>query len=145
MGHFWMETTEKEWLNKFFSIGNREIDGRPLYKYRLTSAEYENLRQVLAGRCLGPDSLDDLLSDFGFRMLFVFFATEWYKREYSGGTWRWEDIFSRFTRKTVRNVIWVVLGDEKINPKGGKVINITGEQLSRLYQSFIQDRDDRSR
>ncbi len=104
MGHFWMETTEKEWLNKFFSIGNREIDGRPLYKYRLTSAEYENLRQVLAGRCSGPDSLDDLLSDFGFRMLFVFFATEWYKREYSGGTWRWEDIFSRFTRKTVRNV-----------------------------------------
>lgn len=48
-------------------------------------------------------------------------------------------------RETVRNVIWVVFGDEKINPKGGKVINITGEQLSRLYQSFIQDRDDRSR
>ena len=48
-------------------------------------------------------------------------------------------------RETVRNVIWVVFGDKKINPKGGKVINITGEQLSRLYQSFIQDRDDRSR
>lgn len=48
-------------------------------------------------------------------------------------------------RETVRNVIWVVFGDEKINPKGGKVINITGEQLSRLYQSFIQDRDNRSR
>jgi len=48
-------------------------------------------------------------------------------------------------RETVRNVIWVVFGDEKINPKGGKVINITGEQLRRLYQSFIQDKDDRSR
>ncbi len=47
--------------------------------------------------------------------------------------------------ETVRNVIWVVFGDEKINPKGGKVINITGEQLRRLYQSFIQDKDDRSR
>ena len=45
-------------------------------------------------------------------------------------------------RETVRNVIWVVFGDEKINPKGGKVINITGEQLRRLYQSFIQDKDD---
>ena len=42
--------------------------------------------------------------------------------------------------KMVRNVIWVVFGDEKINPKGGKVINITGEQLRRLYQSFIQDK-----
>ena len=48
-------------------------------------------------------------------------------------------------RETVRNVIWVVFGDKKINPKGGKVINITGEQLRRLYQSFIQDRDDRNR
>ena len=48
-------------------------------------------------------------------------------------------------RETVRNVIWVVFGDEKINPKGGKVINITGKQLRRLYQSFIQDKDDRSR
>ena len=48
-------------------------------------------------------------------------------------------------RETVRNVIWVVFGDEKINPKGGKVINITGEQLRRLHKSFIQDKDDRSR
>lgn len=48
-------------------------------------------------------------------------------------------------RETVRNVIWVVFGDEKINPKGGKVINITGEQLRRLCQSVIQDKDDRSR
>ena len=48
-------------------------------------------------------------------------------------------------RETVRNVIWVVFGDKKINPKGGKVINIIGEQLRRLYQSFIQDKDDRNR
>lgn len=48
-------------------------------------------------------------------------------------------------RETVRNVIWVVFGDEKINPKGGKVINITGEQLRRLYQSFIQDKGDITR
>lgn len=48
-------------------------------------------------------------------------------------------------RETARNIIWVVFGDEKINPKGGRVINITGEQLSKLYQSFIQDRDDKSR
>lgn len=41
-------------------------------------------------------------------------------------------------RETVRNVIWVVFGDEKINPKGGKVINITGEQLRKLYR-FMQE------
>ena len=32
-----------------------------------------------------------------------------------------------------------------IYPKGGKVINITGKQLKRLYQSFIQEKEDMSR
>lgn len=30
------------------------------------------------------------------------------------------------------DAIWIVFGNEKINPKGGRVINITGEQLDRL-------------
>lgn len=44
-------------------------------------------------------------------------------------------------KETVKNVIWVVFGEKKINPKGGKIINITGEQLRRLYHSFIQDKE----
>ena len=31
------------------------------------------------------------------------------------------------------DVIWIVFGGKRINPKGGKVINITPEQLDRLY------------
>ena len=31
------------------------------------------------------------------------------------------------------NAIWIVFGNKKINPKGGKVINITGKQLDKLY------------
>lgn len=31
------------------------------------------------------------------------------------------------------DAIWIVFGGERINPKGGKVINITPEQLDRLY------------
>lgn len=31
------------------------------------------------------------------------------------------------------DAIWLVFGNEKINPKGGKVIYITQEQLDRLY------------
>lgn len=30
------------------------------------------------------------------------------------------------------NAIWVVIGNQKINPKGGKVINITGDALNEL-------------
>ena len=39
----------------------------------------------------------------------------------------------------VRDVIWVVFGDEVIKPKGGKVINITGEDLKKLNQRFVQN------
>lgn len=35
-------------------------------------------------------------------------------------------------KETVRNVIWIVFGNEKIKPKGGRVISITGEQLQKL-------------
>lgn len=31
------------------------------------------------------------------------------------------------------DVIWIVFGDARINPKGGKVIHIDNEQLGRLY------------
>ena len=44
--------------------------------------------------------------------------------------------------KEVRNVIWVVFGNERINPKGGKVINITGEQLRKLYRFMQEDKSE---
>ncbi len=36
------------------------------------------------------------------------------------------------------DAIWIVFGGERINPKGGKVINITSEQLDRLYSYEIE-------
>ena len=48
-------------------------------------------------------------------------------------------------RERLRSPSCLVFADQPINPKSGKVINITGEQLRKLYQSFIQDKDDRSR
>ncbi len=44
------------------------------------------------------------------------------------------------------DAIWIVYGDRKINPKGGKVINITSEQLDKLYSYGIEsERKGRSR
>ena len=43
-------------------------------------------------------------------------------------------------KKAVRNVIWVVFGNRRINPKGGKVININGEQLRKLYCYMQEDK-----
>lgn len=42
--------------------------------------------------------------------------------------------------KAVRNVIWVVFGNQQINPRGGKVININGEQLKKLYRYMQEDK-----
>jgi len=42
--------------------------------------------------------------------------------------------------KMPKNIIWVVFGNKKINPIGCKVINITGDQLRRLYQPARLDR-----
>lgn len=103
MGKFSMEPIEKDWLNKMLGDRNRTIDGRPLYTYRITSAEYKSLQDILSSRCEESVSLDELLEERGFSILFVFFATEWYKREYVGGFWRWDDIFAKFTTKTVKN------------------------------------------
>lgn len=36
------------------------------------------------------------------------------------------------------DAIWIVFGDEKINPKGGKVIYVTLEQLEKLYSYEIE-------
>lgn len=36
------------------------------------------------------------------------------------------------------DAIWIVFGDRKINPRGGRVINITGEYLDRLY-NYLND------
>lgn len=44
------------------------------------------------------------------------------------------------------DAIWIVFGGEKINPKGGKVINITAEQLDRLYSyEIVNETKGRSR
>ena len=42
-------------------------------------------------------------------------------------------------KETVRNVIWIVFGNEKIKPKGGRVISITGKQLQKLCTFVKKD------
>ena len=37
--------------------------------------------------------------------------------------------------KEKSDIIWIVFGEEKINPPGGKVIYIDNEQLKRLKPS----------
>jgi len=105
MSRLIMKQIEKDWINGMLKARNiTDFDGRPLYAYRITNQEYKSLQDVLATRCKENLDLDDLLSERGFGILFVFFATEWYKREYNGCSWCWENIFDKFTTKKVKKV-----------------------------------------
>jgi hypothetical protein len=85
----------KEWL--FAMLGSRDCsqpDGRWLYKYRLLSSEYQSLKDCLlkAARSTSVSLLTD--QNKYFAALFVLYASEWWRREYDGGPWKWGPILA---------------------------------------------------
>lgn len=67
-------------------------DGRPLHAYRLTTEEFESIGIQLS-RSLVETSGSVSWVDGADRGL-VLYASEWWRRNYDGGHWRWEDMFS---------------------------------------------------
>lgn len=81
-----------EWVAEF--LDRRHLanpDGRPLYGYRCTAAEFEQIGTLCRGipfnqaanRCVGSTSA-----------VFCLFAAEWWKRHHDGGPWRWHEILT---------------------------------------------------
>jgi len=71
-------------------------DGRPLYRYRLSAAEFDGLESHLRGwlgRLSGRHDLDVVAAHLsGFPALFVLYAAEWWRRRYDGSHWSWDPI-----------------------------------------------------
>lgn len=83
----------KEWL--FAMLADRGFnrpDGRWLYAYRLESAEYGSLRKALREAVQATHISVLARRNQYFAALFVLYASEWWRREYAGGAWRWESI-----------------------------------------------------
>jgi len=80
-----------EWVRKL--LDDRElptVDGRPLYQYRLSDAEFSELEKTLRlASLLGVRHIKAML---GWDAAFVIYAAEWWRRKYSGH-WGWEGIF----------------------------------------------------
>jgi hypothetical protein len=80
----------REWVRGMLTRrGLLRPDGRPLYRYRLTDAEYEDAKQVLgqlarAGRLEHPDQTAGVL--------FVAYCAEWFRRESQSTFLRWDEI-----------------------------------------------------
>lgn len=69
-------------------------DGRWLYAYRLSSHEYETLRHLLTEAVRATQVQVLAHRNRHFAALFVLYASEWWRREYDGGPWRWGPILA---------------------------------------------------
>ncbi|MGE0810725.1 MAG: STY4851/ECs_5259 family protein [Immundisolibacter sp.] len=69
-------------------------DGRSLYQYRLTPAEFSDLERLLRECLSGPPpfNLSQGIRSPGFSSLFVLYAAEWWRRRFDGAHWSWEPI-----------------------------------------------------
>ncbi len=71
--------------------GLERPDGRPLYQYRITDAEFESLTELLKlSSLMGIENISKI---FAWDQCFVFYASEWWRRYYKG-TWGWDGIFN---------------------------------------------------
>jgi hypothetical protein len=92
-------TSAKDWLAQM--LAGRQLDrpdGRMLFQYRLTQAEYGTLREVLAAASTAGLTDAGFLKDREACALFVMYASEWWRREYAGGAWRWTPIVQSFAK-----------------------------------------------
>ncbi len=67
-----------------------------LFSYRTTREEYLELRSLFAGRIQALGGRAWILHSTAECACFVLYAAEWWRREYAGGYWRWQDILASF-------------------------------------------------
>jgi len=96
-----MSPSQRFWAWQSTFIGKRDLsspDGRPLYAYRTTETEFEDLEKLLVtwlGKFQELAPLGDFMSKVQkLASLFVLYASEWWRRRYNGAAWTWEPILT---------------------------------------------------
>ncbi|MGZ8217125.1 STY4851/ECs_5259 family protein [Methylomagnum sp.] len=85
--------SQSNWLARFLICRRiTEPDERPLYAYKCSDRNYEELR-VLIGEAIGPASKPGYCQTPSFQKLFCLFAAETWRRHHAGGVWRWDTVF----------------------------------------------------
>jgi len=85
-----------QWKQQLLNdVGIFSPDGRPLYAYRLSEAQFESLEAALRGQIQRYSTLGSLSqSNRSFDSLFVLYAAEWWRRRNDGSRWSWEPILA---------------------------------------------------
>jgi len=90
--------TVKDWFHAFLrERGLDKANGQMLFRYRATQAEYRELKAIFSARFTGLHGTPWRHESSAESALFVLYASEWWRREYAGGAWRWTSIFESLT------------------------------------------------
>src|SRR5437867_1024655 len=86
-----------KWQQEFLERRDHsQPTGQPLYSYRMTLSEFEELERMLKemmSECLPVAPLGLIARKMPFfPSLFVIYAAEWWRRRYDGSGWSWEPI-----------------------------------------------------
>lgn len=79
-----------------------KANGQMLFRYRATQAEYQELKDIFAARFAALAGTPWRYESKAESALFVLCASEWWRREYAGGAWRWTSIFESLTTGAYR-------------------------------------------
>lgn len=87
-----------DWYRSFLNTrGLTSPDKRPLYQYRMSDAEYNDLRSALRSHRVNLNSYQH------WDVCFVLFSSAWWFRYYSGGPWKWEPIENEINSNHLAN------------------------------------------
>lgn len=79
-----------------------KANGQMLFRYRATQTEYQELKALFASRFAALAGSPWRFDSHAEAALFVLYASEWWRREYAGGAWRWTSIFESLTNGPYR-------------------------------------------
>ena len=81
--------TAEEFLRDFLAVKSRsELNGQPLYRYRIRPEEFDELGAVLSWELRKHEFGERRIGPKG-AMAFCLWASEWWHRNYEAGAWRW--------------------------------------------------------
>ena len=81
--------TAEEFLRGFLAAtGRADLNGQPLYRYRIRPEEFDELEAVLVRELRVPAFARRRLGPKG-AMGFCLWASEWWHRNYEAGAWKW--------------------------------------------------------
>ncbi len=84
------------------SRGMSAPDGRMLFEYRLSMVEFSELRELISLTLKANTRSGVQFPSRSDCATFVLYSAEWWRRKYSGGAWRWNQIYASLSENEIQ-------------------------------------------